>query len=87
MALALGGRIAIFDGSAAEAPCVRLGRKPMTRAIMGYATPTELSLIHDGCDLPGPCREVADALLPARKPHLIHENIAFAAPGDFGIVP
>lgn len=33
------------------------------------------------------CRATMDALFPAREPHLIHENLAFATPEQFGLVP
>lgn len=32
-------------------------------------------------------RLMVDALFPAREPHLIHENLAFARPAAFGLVP
>jgi len=69
------------------AACIRLPRKAMTQAILGYATPTELSLIHDGCEIPFACAALADALFPATRPHLIHEGLAFAALEDWGLVP
>ncbi len=59
----------------------------MTRALMGYATPTELSVIHAGCEVRSDCRAVVDVLFPARKPHVIHEGLAFAEPPEFGLVP
>ena len=59
----------------------------MTRAIMGYATPTELSLLHEDCHVPASCSGLADALFPAREPHLIHEGLAFSKPEQFGLVP
>ena len=86
-ALGLRGNVELVDGLAGEAPCVVLPRKAMTRAIVGYAAPTELACLHEGCEIPAACREMIDALLPAREPHLIHENSAFCGPEQFGLVP
>ena len=85
--LSLGQKVRILEGKPADAPIVCLPRKAMTRAIMGYATPSELSLLHEGCEIPEECRAAADALFVAREPHLIHENWAFARPEQFGLVP
>ena len=85
--LGLAAGLSLRAGSDDTAPCVMLPRKPMTQAVMGYAAPTELALIHECCEVPASCREVADALFPAREPHLIHENWAFAKPADFDLVP
>jgi len=79
--------LTVLDSVAADAPCICLPREAMTRAIMGYATPTELSVTQEGCDLPPTWRAVADALFVAREPHLIHEEMAFAMPHQFGLVP
>jgi len=85
--LDLGPDLRVTDAAPDGAPCLRLPRRAMVRAIMGYATPTELAPLHDGCEIPRACRKVADALFPAREPHLIHENAAFAEPEQFGLVP
>ncbi len=85
--LSLQARLEVLDAGVDDAPCIRLPRKAMTRAVLGYASPAELSVLHDGCELPDSCRAVAEGLLPVREPHLIHENLAFAAPADFGLVP
>ena len=87
VALGLGAKPSILREAPADAPCVQLPRKAMTRAIMGYATPTELCLLHEGCYLQDACCRVADALFPAIEPHLIHEGLAFAEPQDLGLVP
>ncbi|MFO7956177.1 MAG: GNAT family N-acetyltransferase [Candidatus Brocadiia bacterium] len=71
----------------ADAPTVHLPRKPMTQAIMGYARPGELELLHEGCRIPESCRGVVDALFAAREPHLIHEGQAFARLDKLGLVP
>ena len=83
----LGPELRVTGATPDGAPCVTMSRQAMVRAIMGYATPTELTLLHDGCEIPEACRKVADALFPAREPHLIHENTAFAEPEQFGLVP
>jgi GNAT superfamily N-acetyltransferase len=85
--LELGKEVELLDDGDASAPCLRLARKAMTRAIMGYATPTELSFLHEDCDVPAGCSGLADALFPAREPHLIHEGLAFAKREQFGLVP
>jgi GNAT superfamily N-acetyltransferase len=87
VALKLGDDLTIIDAAASDIPSIRLPRKAMTRAIMGYATPTELSLLHEGCHMPADCRAVADALFVAREPHLIHEEMVFAEPSRWGLVP
>jgi hypothetical protein len=87
VALGLNREVTVLDQVVSDAPCLRLPRQAMTRAIMGYATPTELSLLHEGCDVPAACRSVAEALFVAREPHLIHEGLAFAKPHQFGLVP
>jgi len=87
VALGLDGDATTLPSAPDDAPCIRLSRKAMARAIMGYASPTELSLIHEGCDVPAQCRALADALFVAREPHLIHENMAFAKPHEFGLAP
>jgi GNAT superfamily N-acetyltransferase len=84
--LRLGEQVSV-ERSAGIPPVVRLPRQAMTRAIMGYATPTELALLHEGCSIPPEASRLIDALLPAREPHLIHEDTAFAAPEAFGIIP
>jgi hypothetical protein len=68
-------------------PVVQMPPKAMTQAVLGYATPQELSLLHDGCRMPGECRELMEALFPAAEPCLPHEETAFAAPDRFGLVP
>jgi GNAT superfamily N-acetyltransferase len=83
----LGPEVALADSRDDGTPCMRLPREAMTRAVMGYAKPTELSLLHAGCRLPPECRAAADALFPAREPHLIHEGRAFATPDQLGLVP
>ena len=87
VALGLGAKPSILREAPADAPCVHLPRKAMTRAIMGYATPTELCLIHEGVAIPDECRDLVDVLLPALEPHLIHEGLAFAESQDLGLVP
>lgn len=87
VALRLDHDVAVLNHMPAKAPRVHLPRQAMMRAIMGYATPAELCLIHDGCDVSEECRDTADALFPAREPHLVHENWAFAKPQEFGLVP
>ena len=85
--LGLDAGLALRDGGDEAAPGVELPRTAMTQAILGYAAPTELVLIHPGCEIPLACRQVVDALFPAREPHLIHEGWAFAQPADFGLAP
>ncbi len=87
VALRLARELAIAGNAGTDAPCIHLPRKAMARAIMGYATPTELSLLHEGCDIPEACRIVLDALFIAREPHLFHEGYAFAKPHELGLVP
>jgi len=85
--LGLGCELTVLGKAAGEVPRVRLPRKAMTQAMMGYATPTELALIHEGCKIPAACRDVIDVLFEAREPHLIHEGYAFARASEFGLVP
>jgi len=85
--LGLAGPVELLPLAANSEPCLRLSRKAMTRAIMGYATPTELSLLHEDCSVPDECRAAADALFGAREPHLTHEGWAFAKMTDYGLVP
>ncbi len=87
VALELGPDLRIGERVPGDAACVRMGRKAMTRALLGYATLSELALLHADCDIPACCREVMDALFPVREPHIIHENLAFARPEQFGLVP
>lgn len=85
--LGLGCELTMLGKAAGDVPRARLARKAMTQAIMGYASPTELALIHEGCDIPAACRDVIDVLFEAREPHLIHEGYAFAKASEFGLVP
>jgi len=85
VALELGPEVALAGPT--DGPTARLPRTAMTQALMGYATPTELSLLHEGCTLPPGCRAALNALFPATEPHLVHEETAFAGPDRFGIVP
>ena len=86
-ALTLSPEPALLSDAPEESPRLELPRKAMTRAIMGYATPTELSLLHEGVAVPDECRDLADTLFPAREPHLIHEGLAFAKPPQLGLAP
>jgi len=79
--------VVLLNGEAGAAPAVHLQRKAMTQAILGYGSPTELSLLYQGCQIPEECAQAVDALFPAREPHLIHEGTAFAGPGQFGLMP
>ncbi len=83
----LDGEVALLNGEASAAPEVRLSRKAMTQAVMGYATPAELACLHEGCDIPPECTAAVDVLFPAREPHLIHESMTFAKPEQLGLVP
>jgi GNAT superfamily N-acetyltransferase len=83
----LDGDVVLLNGEAPSAPAVRLPRKAMTQAVMGYAAPSELALLRPGCEVPPDCAGVADAIFPAREPHLIHENMAFAGMDELGLVP
>jgi hypothetical protein len=85
--LSLSGAPVLLNGEAEAAPAVRLPRKAMTQAMMGYAVPTDLVLLHDGCEIPEDCARLVDALFSAREPHLVHENMAFAQMDELGLVP
>jgi len=87
IALRLDHDVTALKCAPAGAPRVHLPRPAMARAIMGYATPTELCLVHGDCNVAAECRGAVDALFPAREPHLMHENWAFATPEQFGLVP
>ncbi len=86
VALDLTDGVSISQG-AGDAPRVVLPRKAMVRMIMGYAMPTELAVLHEGCVIPPEWATAVNALAPTWEPHLIHENTAFAGPAALGLVP
>lgn len=77
----------LVDDPPADAPRAHLPRKAMTQAVMGYARPSELALLQEGCCIPDGCRDIMDGLFPARQPHLMHEGQAFARADELGLVP
>lgn len=85
--LRLAREVTLQDPGPEGIPSLRLPRKAMTQAIMGYATPPELALLHEGSVVPEGGLAVVEALFPAREPHLIHEELAFAEPAQWGLVP
>jgi hypothetical protein len=85
--IALAGDVRILASPQSSGQVVELPRKAMTQAIMGYATPSELSLIHDACRIPARAATTMDVLFPATSPHIIHEEYAFARADHFGLVP
>ena len=72
---------------APDAVHIRLPRKAMVQMLMGYAGFGELAVLHEGCEMPPECWRYMDGLFCIGTPYLIHENIAFAGPAGFGLVP
>jgi GNAT superfamily N-acetyltransferase len=87
VAVELGPDLALRDGTPPGAPTVALPRMAMTQALIGYARPSDICLLHDGCNVPADCRHLLDALFPALEPHLIHEGTSFATTDQLGLVP
>jgi hypothetical protein len=83
----LGPEVKLLDDPSLSILRVRLPRKAMTQAIVGYACPGELVALHEGCQVPEACSAALDALFVARQPHLVHEGLSFAGPERFGLVP
>jgi hypothetical protein len=85
--LALAGEVTVLEIPQSSGRVAELSRGSMTRAIMGYATPSELALVDADCRLPERAALALDVLFPATKPHLIHEGYAFASADELGRVP
>ncbi len=85
--LALAGDVTTLEAPQSTGHLARLPRQAMAQAIMGYAAPSELQLIHSDCSIPERTAGILDVLFPATRPHLIHEGYAFADPDELGLVP